>query len=53
VAVVLRLAYSATSRQAQALSGLLGYQRGPWGLSAVYTRITRAGRLLRSARVGP
>lgn len=41
-----RLAYSAPGRQAHALSVRLGYQRGPWSLSANYTRITRAGRFL-------
>ena len=41
-----RLAYSAPGRRAYALSGRLGYQRGPWSLSANYTRITRAGRFL-------
>ena len=41
-----RLAYSAPGRQAHALSARLGYQRGPWSLSANYTRITRAGRFL-------
>jgi hypothetical protein len=41
-----RLAYSAPGRQSHALSARLGYQRGPWSLSANYTRITRAGRFL-------
>ncbi len=41
-----RLAYSAPGRRAHALSARLGYQRGPWSLSANYTRITRAGRFL-------
>ena len=41
-----RLAYSAPGRQAHALSARLGYQRGPWSLSANYTRITRTGRFL-------
>ncbi|UOQ96665.1 OprD family porin [Hymenobacter sp. 5317J-9] len=40
------LAYSAPGRQAQALSARLGYQRGPWNLSANYTRISRSGRFL-------
>ncbi|GAC1371300.1 MAG: hypothetical protein NVS3B25_17930 [Hymenobacter sp.] len=41
-----RLAYSVPGRQAHALSARLGYQRGPWGVSGSYTRITRAGRFL-------
>lgn len=41
-----RLAYSAPDRHAHALSASLGYQRGPWSLSANYTRITRTGRFL-------
>ncbi|MFC6224994.1 OprD family outer membrane porin [Hymenobacter artigasi] len=41
-----RLAYSAPGRQAHALSARLGAQRGPWSLSANYTRITRTGRFL-------
>ena len=41
-----RLTYSAPGREAHALSARLGYQRGPWSLSANYTRITRAGRFL-------
>ncbi|OGX88731.1 hypothetical protein BEN48_08635 [Hymenobacter glacialis] len=41
-----RLAYSAPGRQAHALSARLGAQRGPWSLSANYTRIARTGRFL-------
>ena len=41
-----RLAYSVPGREAHALSARLGYQRGPWGVSGSYTRITRAGRFL-------
>jgi hypothetical protein len=41
-----RRAYSASGRQAHALSARLGYQRGPWNLSANYTRITQTGRFL-------
>ena len=40
------LAYSVPGREAHALSARLGYQRGPWGVSGSYTRITRAGRFL-------
>ncbi|MDJ0367596.1 OprD family outer membrane porin [Hymenobacter sp. H14-R3] len=40
------LAYSAPGRQAHGLSGRLGYQRGPWSLSANYTRITHTKRFL-------
>ncbi|AII54343.1 OprD family outer membrane porin [Hymenobacter sp. APR13] len=38
------LAYSAPGRQAHALSARLGYEQGPWSLSANYTRVTRTGR---------
>ncbi|MFC7671258.1 OprD family outer membrane porin [Hymenobacter humi] len=41
-----RRAYSSPGRQAHALSARLGYQRGPWSLSANYSRITRTGRFL-------
>lgn len=41
-----RLAYSSPDRQAHALSARLGYQRGPWSVSANYTRLTRSGRFL-------